>query len=98
MLTVLARILTLSVCVRWRYVLAVALVGCRFTDLVQTPTSGQLQFSVQPSRAPAGTSITPPVQITVLDEMGRPDTTYSQAVTLSLEANPGEAELSGATT
>lgn len=29
--------------------------------------------------------------------MGRPDTTYSQAVTLTLEANPGEAELSGAT-
>jgi hypothetical protein len=80
-------------------VIAVALVvGCRASDLVQVPPGGQLQFSVQPSRTQAGASISPPVQVTVLNELGEPEASFTSPVTVTLGANPGGAELLGETT
>ena len=83
---------------RWVCLAAIALTGCRLAELVQTPdAAGQLRFSVQPSHADSGRSITPPVQVTVLDASSAPDTLFRQTVTVVLAHNPGGAALSGTT-
>lgn len=78
---------------------ALALVGCRLGELVNSPpTGGRLHFSVQPAATTAGSTIEPPVRVTVYNELGEPDSTYDEVVELSLAANPGGAELLGETT
>ncbi len=74
-----------------------ALAGaCRVGDLVGTRQTGpRLEFTVQPSRADTGTPITPPVQVTVRDATGRPDTSFHDSVALDLGSNPGGATLVG---
>jgi len=54
-----------------------------------------LFFLVQPNDATAGNIITPAVQIAVLDSLGRPDSAYVNAVTLSFAVNRVGARLSG---
>jgi hypothetical protein len=78
--------------------IALALVGCRLGELVNSPPTGsRLQFSVQPAAATAGSSIQPPVRVTVYNELGQPDSTYDGTVELSLAANPSGAQLLGET-
>jgi hypothetical protein len=84
---------------RWLALGLLALAGCRLADLVQSPNGGsRLKFSVQPGATMTGISISPPVRVTVLDEMGRPDSTYHERIAVTLAANPGSAELDGDTT
>ena len=84
---------------KWRSLVALttAAVACRVGDLVETPAGrgGRLEFSVQPSLTEIGKPITPPVQVTVRDDAGRPDTAYHDSVALDLGANPGGATVSG---
>ena len=54
-----------------------------------------LFFLVQPNDATAGNIITPAVQIEVLDSLRRPDTAYSNSITMSLAVNNVGARLSG---
>lgn len=83
---------------RWLCLATVALAGCRMGDLVQTPDGGpRLRFSVQPTRADPGEPITPPVQVSVLDESGRLDTVYPDSVVVALAENTAGAALSGTT-
>ena len=53
-------------------------------------TTGQdtLEFDVQPSDVAVGNSISPPVEVDVLDSNGDVDTNYSGSVTLALSPNP----------
>ena len=83
---------------KWRIVVTLAAfaVACRFGDLVEAPPSGaRLEFTVQPSRADTSKPITPPVQVTVRDATGRPDTSYHDSVSLDLGPNAGGATLVG---
>jgi hypothetical protein len=57
-----------------------------------------LEFIIQPTSATAGASITPAIQVAVLDVFGNTVTTFTGDVTLSIGANPGGAVLSGTTT
>ncbi|HEU4828447.1 MAG TPA: Ig-like domain-containing protein [Gemmatimonadales bacterium] len=71
------------------------------TSAAITLTAGaatRLAFSGQPSNATAGSSIAPPVQVTIQDALGQTVTTATNAVTVSLGTNPGSGALSGATT
>ncbi len=54
-----------------------------------------LFFLVQPNDATAGNIITPAVQIAVLDSLGRPDSAYANAITMSFAVNNVGATLSG---
>jgi len=54
-----------------------------------------LFFLVQPSDATAGNIITPAVQIAVLDSLRRPDSAYSNSITMSFAVNNVGARLSG---
>ena len=62
-------------------------VNVTFTQLIYTVT-----FTTQPSSRPAGSVISPAVQVTVLDASGNPVAT---AVTLALGNNPGNDTLQG---
>lgn len=57
-----------------------------------------LTISVQPSNTTGGVAITPPVQVKILDGNGNPVAGATNAVTISLGANPGGATLSGTLT
>jgi len=58
------------------------------------PTS--LTFEVQPATSIAGQSITPAVQVAVLDSLGNIDTTdISTTISITIESNPGSGVLSG---
>jgi hypothetical protein len=54
-----------------------------------------LTFTVQPSNATAGNIITPAVQVTVLDTLARPDSSFTGTVTITLGTNPVGGTLSG---
>lgn len=82
---------------RWRCVVLVAVAGCRLGDLVTPPAAGRLSFTVQPSDAAPDAAISPPVQVTVFDATGAPDTGYQGPVVITLAANPGGATVSGDT-
>jgi len=76
--------------------LAVLAAACRVGDLVGTrPSGARLEFTVQPSHGDTGKPITPPVQVTVRDAQGRPDTSYHESVALDLGPNSGGATLVG---
>ncbi|RXK46375.1 beta strand repeat-containing protein, partial [Aquirufa rosea] len=63
-------------------------------------TSGgatKLAFSVQPSNATAGSSISPAIKVQILDAAGNP-TSSTDNITLSIETNPASGTLSGTLT
>ncbi len=63
-----------------------------------TPASANgLVFSEQPSTVGAGVTITPPVQVTALDQFGNIATSYTGLVTVALGSNPAGGNLSGTT-
>src|SRR5262245_26059164 len=74
------------------------------TVLVSPPAapadSLHLVFTVQPSATVAGATITPAVQLRVVDAAGQTVTTFARAVTLEISDGTGneDAELSGTTT
>ena len=74
----------------------IALVGCRVTDLVRSPP-GSIAFSAQPSDAESSKPIAPPVEVTVYNSAGAPDSAVPRMITIQLAANPGDATLSGQT-
>src|SRR5438046_1665654 len=57
----------------------------------------QLLFTVQPSTATAGASITPQVEVTARDGLGNTATGFTGNIALSIGTNPGSGTLSGAT-
>src|SRR6266487_3767475 len=54
-----------------------------------------LFFLVQPNDATAGNIITPAVQIEVLDSLRRPDTAYTNSISMTFAVNNVGARLSG---
>ncbi len=58
----------------------------------------QLVFTVQPKNAKIGMSITPPVQVTVRDSLGRTSTGFTGPVTMMIAPNLYGAQLFGMTT
>jgi hypothetical protein len=57
----------------------------------------QLAFTVQPSNTTAGSTISPPVQVTAQDAAGATVTGFNGTITVALGANPGGGALSGTT-
>src|SRR5215471_5670582 len=57
-----------------------------------------LGFKVSAQTTPAGAIISPAVVVQALDVNGKPVTTFSDNITVSLVRNPGNGTLSGATT
>jgi hypothetical protein len=72
--------------------------ACRVADLVRSPSGGttSVAFSAQPSSAESGKPITPPVEVTVFDPSGNPDT-VPHIVQIQLASNPGGGALLGTT-
>jgi hypothetical protein len=68
-----------------------------FTVTPVTPTT-RLVFDVQPGTTTTGELISPPVQVVVLDDDGNPDVGASQAITITLGANPAGGSLFGTST
>src|SRR5581483_420525 len=68
--------------------------------LAVTPAAAaQLAFTAQPSNTTAGTSITPPVQVSIEDSYGNVVTAdNSTTVTVAIGFNPGGGVLSGTLT
>src|SRR4029077_592012 len=58
----------------------------------------QLVFTVQPSNAAAGATLTPAVQVTARDALGNTATGFTGNVTIAIGTNPGAGSLSGTTT
>ena len=56
---------------------------------VLNPATNHLAFSVQPQRTLPFMTITPPVQVTVVDELGNPVTSFTGAVTIAIGHNGG---------
>jgi CSLREA domain-containing protein len=67
-----------------------------FEIVEQVATS--LSFTAQPSNAIAGANISPAVQVAVLDQFGAVKTDATDAVTISLAANPSGDTLGGTLT
>ncbi|HYK83111.1 MAG TPA: hypothetical protein VEU55_08185 [Gemmatimonadales bacterium] len=85
---------------------ALAMAGCPSGGLLtEIPARGggggsgsdRLQFTLQPSNAAANNIIVPPIQVTVFDTLGTPDSAFTTAVTLSILNNPVGGTLSGTT-
>src|SRR5947209_7925097 len=73
--------------------------GCHLDRLLSTPGGGtgpHLAFSQQPSTTAMGTPIS--VRIVAEDSSGQPSSTFNDAVTVGLGANPTGAALSGTRT
>src|SRR5439155_11696851 len=64
---------------------------------VAPAAAAQLGFTVQPHGAPAGSVITPAVQVTALDALGNVVSSFTGDVTMVLGANPTGATLGGTT-
>jgi len=62
------------------------------------PVPSRLAFQVHPTAVQAGVVISPAVEVSVLDDTGSLATDFAGDVTVRLDANPGGASLSGATT
>jgi hypothetical protein len=86
----------------WRVGAAAALAfvgtaGCKDSSGPDTAPVA-LFFTVQPRNTAAGSTITPPVQVTARDAQGNTATGFTASVTVVLGANPGGGTLSGTTT
>jgi hypothetical protein len=78
---------------------ATTLTGATSTGFTITPaTASQLAFSVEPSTAVAGTSITPAVQVSARDAFGNLVPSFAGNVTVGIGTNLGGGTLSGTTT
>ncbi len=62
------------------------------------PGSNRLSFRVQPTGTLVNQTLTPPIEVEVLDASGAPVPSSGQPITLSLASNPGSASLSGTLT
>ncbi|PYO97626.1 MAG: hemagglutinin, partial [Gemmatimonadetes bacterium] len=78
---------------------------CNGVAVTQTDTvtvvpaaASTLVFTVQPSGAAAGSTITPAVQVTARDQFGNTAAGFTGGVTVALGANPGGGTLSGTLT
>ncbi|HKA60756.1 MAG TPA: hypothetical protein VKD28_19230, partial [Gemmatimonadales bacterium] len=60
--------------------------------------ASQLAFTMQPSTATAGATITPQVEVTVRDALGNKVTGFTGNVTVAIGTNPAGGTLSGTTT
>src|SRR6184192_3137442 len=65
---------------------------------VTVGAASQLVFTVQPTNTTAGATITPAVQVTVLDGQGNTATGFTGNVTVAFGSNPGGGTLAGTTT
>jgi adhesin/invasin len=65
------------------------------TVTVTPATGGALFFTVQPSTAGAGTTISPAVEVTAKDQFGNVSTSFTGMVTLAIADNPGNGTLGG---
>src|SRR6185503_8803633 len=54
-----------------------------------------LVFTVQPTSATAGASISPPIQVTARDNLGNTATSFTGSVSVAIGTNPGAGTLSG---
>ena len=79
---------------------SVAGVGITETDTVTVGPGPAVApiFTVQPSNAVAGASITPAIQVTARDAFGNDDTAFTGNVTLAISTNPGGGTLAGTLT
>ncbi len=88
----------------WRtlgVLLIAGVVGCGGDDAPAGPDDGvpsQLAFTVQAGDAPVGGAITPAPQVAIQDASGNLVASATNAVTVSLGANPGGGTLLGTTT
>jgi len=84
------------------YVLAASAVGMTpvfsnaFSIFPGSPA--KLVFTVEPAYAQIGLALSPPVQVAIQDSFGNPTPSATNAITLALGANPGNATLSGTLT
>lgn len=76
---------------------ALILTGCGDSKPPAQPVAKKLTFTVQPSQVVAGAAIAPAVKVSVVTAEGTPVPGAQVTVSLSLEANPSGATLSGAT-
>ena len=65
---------------------------------IQSGPGTQLAFSVHPSTATAGATITPQVEVIVRDAMGNTADSFADSVTVAIGTNPAAGLLSGTTT
>src|SRR5947208_6043545 len=65
---------------------------------VTVGAASQLVFTVQPTNTTAGATITPALQVTVLDGQGNTATGFAGNVTVALGSNPSGGTLAGTTT
>src|SRR5438094_244463 len=65
---------------------------------VTVGAASQLVFTVQPTNTTAGATITPALQVTVLDGQGNTATGFTGNVTVAFGSNPGGGTLAGTTT
>jgi hypothetical protein len=63
-----------------------------------TRAADVLAFTVQPSNAVHGNIITPAIQVTARDSLGRTDVAFGASITVQILLNPVGGNLSGATT
>jgi hypothetical protein len=76
-----------------------ALTGATSSAFNITPgTASELGFGVQPSNTDAGETITPAVNVQVLDSLDNVVTTDTSTVTVAIGSNPGSGTLSGTAT
>jgi hypothetical protein len=89
--------------------IAFATAACPQEDFLLTGTqafgnggggTGQdrLEFSQEPSAARVNQVITPAILVTVLDSLGRPDTTFAFTVNVGINLNPTGGNLTGTIT
>jgi Tol biopolymer transport system component len=69
-----------------------------FTATAATPVAPALRFTVHPSNADVGATITPSVAVTAYDEFGVVDTDFSGDVAIGIGTNPSNGTLSGTRT
>src|SRR5207302_1975381 len=81
------------------YTLTAAMTGVTGTESATfnvTPRAAKvLVFTVQPSAASAGATITPAVQVTARDSLGNTATRFTGTVTVAIGTNPGGGALAG---
>jgi alpha-tubulin suppressor-like RCC1 family protein len=65
---------------------------------ISAAAASQVAFSVQPSNAAAGSSITPAVEAEIQDQFGNRVPTASNSVTVAIGTNPSSGTLSGTLT
>jgi hypothetical protein len=65
------------------------------TVTVNAGSAAALSFTVQPSNATAGATISPSIKVAAQDAFGNPDTTYTGSVTVAISTNPNGGTLSG---